>query len=97
MTAISFAVDTALVPLAGYVMDRYGRKYAGVPALVLSALGLVVLALAGTSDACVLAAVALGLGNGARRVRPPPSAPAESPVRPPKVHHPPSALIPAPD
>ena len=64
VTAASFAVDTALVPVAGFVMDRYGRKYAGTPALAFSAFGFVLLALADTLGTAVGASVLLGLGMG---------------------------------
>jgi len=45
-------------------MDRHGRKWAGSVALVLSSVGLSFLALASSQRACLVAAVALGLGNG---------------------------------
>ncbi len=63
-TAASFAVDTALVPLAGCVMDRCGRRHAGAPALGLTALGLVLLAWSSARWAVLAAALVLGLGNG---------------------------------
>ena len=63
-TAASFAVDTALVPAAGYVMDKWGRRLAGAPSLALSALGMTLLALASSRMLVLLAALALGLGNG---------------------------------
>mmetsp|Transcript_12063 Transcript_12063/g.18509 ORF Transcript_12063/g.18509 Transcript_12063/m.18509 type:complete len:496 (+) Transcript_12063:97-1584(+) len=31
MMALTFVVDASLFPVAGWCMDRYGRKYAGVP------------------------------------------------------------------
>ena len=64
ITAASFAVDTALVPLAGYVMDRHGRKYAGAPALAFSAFGLTLVALAHTPSLLLIASIVLGLGMG---------------------------------
>ena len=33
LSSASFAVDTALVPVAGPYHGRYGRRYAGVPSL----------------------------------------------------------------
>mmetsp|Transcript_13998 Transcript_13998/g.20678 ORF Transcript_13998/g.20678 Transcript_13998/m.20678 type:complete len:513 (-) Transcript_13998:363-1901(-) len=39
MMAITFVVDSSLFPLAGWLMDRYGRKYSGVPAALFLALG----------------------------------------------------------
>ena len=64
VTAASFTLDTALVPVAGYVMDRYGRKVACVPALVLLALGFVALCVLDGIVGVVVAALLLGFGNG---------------------------------
>lgn len=63
-TAASFAIDTALVPAAGFVMDKYGRRMAGAPSLALSAVGLALLAAASSRTLVLIAALALGLGNG---------------------------------
>ena len=62
--AASFAVDTALVPLAGFVMDTHGRRLAGASSLALSALGLLALGASSSRTLVLLAALALGLGNG---------------------------------
>ena len=64
LSSASFAVDTALVPVAGLTMDRYGRRYAGVPSLVLSAVGLVLLAVSKSTGMVLISALVLGLGNG---------------------------------
>jgi MFS family permease len=62
--AASFGVDTALVPLAGYVTDKYGRRVAGVPSLVITACGLLLLAYSQQRANVLIAAIVLGLGNG---------------------------------
>ena len=64
ITALSFTLDTALVPVAGYVMDRYGRKIACVPALVLLAIGFGALCVLDGVVGVLVSALALGLGNG---------------------------------
>ena len=63
VTAASFAFDSLLFPLAGHIMDRYGRKWAGVPSLIIMAFGCVLLALShGLFSVCFASAV-LGVGN----------------------------------
>ncbi len=64
LVAVGTAADFALFPLAGYVMDRFGRLYATVPAFSCMACGLVLLGLADTTSGVVVASVVIGLGNG---------------------------------
>lgn len=64
ITSASFTVDMALVPLAGYVSDTWGRRAQGAPALGLLALGFVGLALAPTGWWLLAASVLVGVGNG---------------------------------
>ena len=64
VTAASFAFDSAAFPLSGVLMDRYGRRAAGVPALGLMALGLAFLGGAHGVAPLLLAAALLGVGNG---------------------------------
>jgi MFS family permease len=61
---ISAAMDMTLFYPAGYVMDRWGRKFVAVPCLTILAVGLLVVPL--TDDFSSLAAVGilLGFGNG---------------------------------
>jgi MFS family permease len=61
---VGTAADLLLFPAAGYVMDRFGRLSAMLPAFSLIALGLVMLGLAGTTGAVVLAGAVIGIGNG---------------------------------
>lgn len=62
--AVSFAVDTALVPVAGFAMDRLGRKYAAVPALAISSIGMAAVSFCSSTSQLLAAGVVLGLGNG---------------------------------
>ena len=64
LTAVSFAIDVLLVPVAGYRMDHYGRKHAGVPSLLLSAMGFFVMALSTQPLALLASAMLVGFGNG---------------------------------
>ena len=63
ITALSFGIDALTSPLAGYLMDSYGRRIAGVASLSLHSLGLSILALHSVA-AVVASAVLTGLGNG---------------------------------
>ena len=64
VVAVSFALDMALVPITGYVMDRYGRKNAGAASLILQGIGFVLLAQSDSLWTLVGAACLLGTGNG---------------------------------
>lgn len=61
---VGTAADLALFPVAGWVMDRYGRLAAMVPAFGLIALGLLMLGLASSTAAVVVAGAVIGIGNG---------------------------------
>ena len=56
--------DLLLFPIAGLLMDRFGRLYAIVPAFTLMGAGLFLLAAASTGLAVTIAAVVIGIGNG---------------------------------
>ena len=45
VVAVSFACDSLCFPLAGLIMDRCGRKWAGVPSLAIMSAGFALLAL----------------------------------------------------
>ena len=62
--AASFAFDMALFPVAGYIMDHCGRKYAGVPSMMGFSLSFVVLASAATPAAVWAASILMGVSNG---------------------------------
>jgi len=64
LVAAGTAADLLLFPVAGYVMDRFGRLRAIVPAFTLMAAGLLLLGTAHTTTAAVVAGVIMGVGNG---------------------------------
>ena len=68
VVGVSGAIDFALFYVSGQVMDRFGRLWAAVPAMVLMGSGFVVLSFTHDGDAAVLwfgmCAAVLGVGNG---------------------------------
>ncbi|MEE9415909.1 MAG: MFS transporter [Acidimicrobiales bacterium] len=64
LVTVSTAADVLLFPVAGWLMDRFGRLYAMVPAFGLVTMGLVILGLANSTSTVVLAGVVMGVGNG---------------------------------
>jgi MFS family permease len=64
VVTVGTAADLLLFPVAGWVMDRFGRLAAMVPAFGLVAVGLVLLGLAGSTAAVVIAGAIIGIGNG---------------------------------
>ncbi len=58
------AADMSLFYPVGMVMDRFGRKWAGVPCLIILSAGLVVIPLTHDFIAFLLAALLIGFGNG---------------------------------
>lgn len=61
---ISSAVDMSMFPIAGSMMDRFGRRYATVPGICLFATGMVLMPFTGTFKWLLLAAILMRLGNG---------------------------------
>lgn len=61
---VSGAVDMAMFPVSGYVMDRFGRRYNSIPSFTLMTVGMVVLAGSTNAQMLWIAAMVLGLGNG---------------------------------
>lgn len=62
--SIGSALDTILFPVAGWLVDRFGRKMAIVPSLLLQGIGLIIVPLS-TGFASLVGAVSLiGFGNG---------------------------------
>ena len=35
ITTLSFAVDSMMFPIAGYIMDKFGRRFTGIPAFMI--------------------------------------------------------------
>ncbi len=64
LVAAGTAGDLLLFPLAGFVMDRFGRLRAIVPAFTLMAVGLLLLGVSHTVAAVVVAGIVIGVGNG---------------------------------
>ncbi|MEE2790341.1 MAG: MFS transporter [Acidobacteriota bacterium] len=58
------AVDMAMFPLAGYSMDHWGRKVAGVSCIGLLSIALGLLPLTTTALPYLLVAILAGIGNG---------------------------------
>ena len=64
VVSVGTAADLLLFPVAGLLMDRFGRLFAIVPAFSLIAAGLVVLGFASNTATVVLAGGIVGVGNG---------------------------------
>jgi MFS family permease len=60
----SSLLDTSMFYPAGYVMDRFGRKWAGVPSLITLSIGLLFLPVTSELYGYTLVAMILGIGNG---------------------------------
>ena len=61
---LAYAADMTLFYPVGIVMDRFGRKWAGVPCLVMVSVGLILIPFTRDFVALLLAGVVIGLGNG---------------------------------
>ena len=61
---LSSAIDMTLFLPAGYVMDRWGRKWTAVPSLLIMALGLILIPLAQTFSLLLVVGLLIGIGNG---------------------------------
>ena len=61
---IAAAVDMSMFYPAGYVMDRFGRKFAYVPSFLLQALGMALIPLTGSFAALLAVTSLIGFGNG---------------------------------
>lgn len=60
----SSLLDVSMFYPAGYVMDRWGRKWAGVPSLLTLSLGLLILPATSGLYGYTLVAMLTGIGNG---------------------------------
>ena len=61
---VSSLLDVGLFYPVGYVMDRWGRKWAGVPSLLTLSLGLLILPVTTELYGFTLVAMLTGIGNG---------------------------------
>ncbi len=64
IVSISVAVDFSLFLVAGWLMDRFGRKFAIVPCFGIQALGMALVPFATSFAGLLFAAVLIGFGNG---------------------------------
>lgn len=64
LVSIGSGADLLLFPVAGYLMDRFGRLKAIVPAFSLMAVGMFLLAAADSGTGVVIAGSVIGVGNG---------------------------------
>ena len=60
----SAAIDMTLFPIAGYVMDRFGRKFTNAPSMVMLGLSMAVLPLAQDLTGLIVVALFAGVANG---------------------------------
>ncbi|MEM9745941.1 MAG: MFS transporter [Actinomycetota bacterium] len=64
LVTVGTAADLLLFPVSGWLMDAHGRLAAMVPSFGIIAIGLVVLGLATSATAAVVAGAVIGIGNG---------------------------------
>jgi len=64
VNSFSFMIDVLCVPLAGIIMDKYGRKYTAVPYVGFMSLGFAFLLLTSGFWGVLIAGGIMGLGNG---------------------------------
>lgn len=64
IVTISTAADLMLFPVAGLVMDRFGRLAAMVPSFITIGAGLIMLAIATAPEQALVAGIVMGVGNG---------------------------------
>ena len=64
VVTVSTGADALLFPVAGWLMDRFGRLYAIVPSVALIATGLVLVGLAESAGMVVAGGAVIGIGNG---------------------------------
>ncbi len=64
LTSLAWGADFLLFPSSGWLMDRWGRKYAIVPSFVIQGIGMALIPLSGSFAALGAVSVLLGLGNG---------------------------------
>ena len=61
---ISSVVDMSLFPLAGFLMDRFGRRYSAVPCFLIFATGMALMPFTGRFGTLLGSAILIGFGNG---------------------------------
>jgi MFS family permease len=58
------AIDMTLFPVAGYILDNFGRRYAAIACMSLLSLGLFLVPFTSGFTTLLLAAMLVGVGNG---------------------------------
>lgn len=64
IVSISVAVDFSMFMVAGWLMDKFGRKFAIVPCFGIQALGMAMVPLTASFAGLLFAAILIGFGNG---------------------------------
>lgn len=64
LVAIGTGADLLLFPVSGWLMDRFGRLAAIVPAFSLLGIGMLILGLAPSTAGAIIAGATMGIGNG---------------------------------
>jgi MFS family permease len=64
VVSISAGIDMSLFYPAGYIMDRWGSKFAIIPCFLIQAIGMALVPLTGSFVALTAVATLIGFGNG---------------------------------
>ena len=71
IVTLSHVVDTIMFPISGYVMDRFGRKFTGIPTYIILGLSLMLMGTVGNPlpyltsyNTLLLSSLLAGIGNG---------------------------------
>jgi MFS family permease len=64
IVSISGLVDMLLFPVAGILMDRWGRKFAMIPCFAIQAVGMALIPMTGSFAELLAATCLIGIGNG---------------------------------
>ena len=62
--SLSSFIDMVMFPVAGFIMDRFGRRYAIVPCFFIFATGMAMVPFTGSYLSLLIAGIVMGLGNG---------------------------------
>ena len=62
--SIASAVDMSLFYPAGFIMDRFGRKFNTVPAFAIQGIGMALIPLMGSFAGLLAATIVVAIGNG---------------------------------
>ena len=64
VNSVSFILDSCLFYIAGYLMDKYGRKSTAIPGLILFVIALGIIAFVNDFIQLLIIAIIFGLGDG---------------------------------